>query len=56
MLRNVGASKVANFHCNCQQCVVADWSRRNVTVRVRVRARGQGKKFFPSFFFLCVKV
>ena len=34
-----GVLKVANLHCSHQQCVVAEWSGRSVTVRVRVRAR-----------------
>ena len=37
--RNVGALKVANLHCSRQQCVVAEWSGRSITVRVRARTR-----------------
>ena len=49
--RNVGALKVANLHCSCYQCIVAEWSGRSVTVRVRVRV---GEWDLPSFFFsLC---
>ena len=36
---NVGALKVANLHCSYQQCVLAQWSGRSVTVRGKVRAR-----------------
>ena len=46
---NVGALKVVNLHCSCQQCLVAERSGRSVTVRVRARARERD-------FFLCVKV
>ena len=49
---NVGALKVVNLHCSCQQCLVAELSGRSVTVRVRVRARARER----DFFFLCVKV
>ena len=39
MSRNVGALKVVQLHCSRQQCLVAEWSGRSVTVRVRARAR-----------------
>ena len=50
--RNVGALKVADFHCSQQQCVVVEWSGRSVAVRVRARAREWN--FSLLFFFsLC---
>ena len=59
-LRNVGALKVANLHCSRQQCVVAEWSGRSVTVWVRFRARvrfwARAREWdFPHFFFSVLK-
>ena len=56
----VGALKVANWHCSCQQCVVVEWSGRSVAVRVRVRARARARvrewNFLLLFFSLCRSV
>ena len=35
--RNVGALKVVNLHCSCQQCLVAERSGRSVTLWARAR-------------------
>ena len=40
-------------HCSCQQCLVAEWSQRSVTVRARARAREWD---FSFLFFVCVKM
>ena len=50
-VHNVGALKVANLHCSCQQYVVVEWSGCSVAVRVRVRARVREWNFSLLFFF-----
>ena len=55
---NVGALKVTNLHYSRQQCVVAEWSRRSITVRVRVRVRARAREWDFSllfFFFFVLK-
>ena len=47
--RKVGVLKVVQLQCSHQQCLVAEWSGRSVTVRVR--AIGPGNGIFP----FCVK-
>ena len=52
---NVGALKVANLHCSHQWCVIAEWSGRSNTVRVRIRARTREWDFSLLFCFSVLK-
>ena len=46
-LRTFGALKIAHaVHCGRQQYLVAEWSGRSVTVRVRASARAREWDFF----------
>ena len=40
------------MHCSNQQCLVAEWSGRSVTVRARARARARAREYIYMGFFL----
>ena len=55
LLISANASKTKKFlvHHSHQQCIVAKWLGRSVTVRIRARARARKWNFSLLFFCLC---